>query len=422
MSPHEPTSRALYPRLNGGRGGPGADAVARNQRGRLMGAMIEAVWRNGYASTTVGELVSLAGVSKSTFYQHFESKEECFLATFDAGAAVLRERMEAARRANGSSPTSRLEVALKTLAEGAIEQPKAAKLMTTESFAPGAAAVPHRNRFLSFLEEAAAEALGPAALEGDDPLPRAIAGGICHAAYAGMRDGRPEALMEERENLLDWALSYRDAGSPPELPSVDVWDSRPPGTMGHDRRELIGLAAVEVAAERGYGALTIPLVSARAAISNQTFYEHFAGKEEAFLAGFDALTAEVRDATAAAFTAMGGWAEGIVAATRTLLERISGDDLLAAAAMFELPTLGTDVLASRGLIRNSLGPLLGPDVGRDGVRVLSPLVVEAIVGGIATVIQLELTAGRATELPALAPRLAQFALVPCQGMAEARAA
>ena len=45
--------------------------------------MVAAVARHGYAETTVGELVALAGVSKSTFYEHFPSKQECFLATFE---------------------------------------------------------------------------------------------------------------------------------------------------------------------------------------------------------------------------------------------------------------------------------------------------------------------------------------------------
>ena len=76
--------------------------MARNQRGRLQGAMVEAVARHGFADTTLRELVSLAGVSKSTFYEHFESKQDCFLATFDdivleVGAA-RRRRLRPARR------------------------------------------------------------------------------------------------------------------------------------------------------------------------------------------------------------------------------------------------------------------------------------------------------------------------------------
>ena len=71
--------------------------------------MVEAVSDHGYPGTTLRELVSIAGVSKSTFYEHFESKQACFLATFDEVVARVTERVTppTARRAtsaNGCSP------------------------------------------------------------------------------------------------------------------------------------------------------------------------------------------------------------------------------------------------------------------------------------------------------------------------------
>lgn len=60
-----------------------AQLLADDQKNRLERAMLEAVSRHGYAETTIAELVGLAGVSKSTFYQHFESKPQCFVATFE---------------------------------------------------------------------------------------------------------------------------------------------------------------------------------------------------------------------------------------------------------------------------------------------------------------------------------------------------
>src|SRR5262245_11563495 len=73
----------LFPPVAGGLRGLAPDHVARNQKSRLEAAMVEAVARHGYAGTTLRELVRLAGVSKSTFYEHFESKQDCFLETFD---------------------------------------------------------------------------------------------------------------------------------------------------------------------------------------------------------------------------------------------------------------------------------------------------------------------------------------------------
>ena len=64
-----------------------------SQRGRLICAVADAVAAKGYAATTVGDVVELAGVSRKSFYEHFESKEACFLASYDTGAAAIYEAM-----------------------------------------------------------------------------------------------------------------------------------------------------------------------------------------------------------------------------------------------------------------------------------------------------------------------------------------
>ena len=50
----------------------------------------------GYSELSVQDVLDRAGVSRPTFYEQFENKEDCFLAAFDAAAARLRERIEAA--------------------------------------------------------------------------------------------------------------------------------------------------------------------------------------------------------------------------------------------------------------------------------------------------------------------------------------
>src|SRR6185437_11726621 len=50
-------------------------------------------------------------------------------------------------------------------------------------------------------------------------------------------------------------------------------------------RLLTGM--LEVVAENGYAAATVGAVLSRAHISRQTFYEHFADKQDCFLAAFD---------------------------------------------------------------------------------------------------------------------------------------
>ncbi len=44
--------------------------------------MAEAASRHGYAGATVARVIELAGVSRATFYEHFASREDCFLAAY----------------------------------------------------------------------------------------------------------------------------------------------------------------------------------------------------------------------------------------------------------------------------------------------------------------------------------------------------
>jgi AcrR family transcriptional regulator len=53
-------------------------------RQRLIAAMATAIEQQGYRETTVADVVRLARTSRRTFYEHFEDREACFLALFDA--------------------------------------------------------------------------------------------------------------------------------------------------------------------------------------------------------------------------------------------------------------------------------------------------------------------------------------------------
>jgi AcrR family transcriptional regulator len=64
-----------------------------SQRGRLICAVADAVATKGYAATSVADIIALAGVSRRTFYEHFDDKEACFLASYDTGAHAIYEAM-----------------------------------------------------------------------------------------------------------------------------------------------------------------------------------------------------------------------------------------------------------------------------------------------------------------------------------------
>src|SRR5512133_2212718 len=60
--------------------------------------MAEVVGTKGYGPVAVADVIARAGVSRKTFYEHFDNKEECFLAAYDAGVEVMLDAIDAAIR------------------------------------------------------------------------------------------------------------------------------------------------------------------------------------------------------------------------------------------------------------------------------------------------------------------------------------
>jgi AcrR family transcriptional regulator len=70
-----------------------ADTVKASQRERALRAMIECVGEEGWANTTVPDVVARARVSRNSFYEHFEDKTACFLAALDEAAGEILDAM-----------------------------------------------------------------------------------------------------------------------------------------------------------------------------------------------------------------------------------------------------------------------------------------------------------------------------------------
>jgi AcrR family transcriptional regulator len=60
-------------------------------RQRLFDALEESIAEDGYAKTTIADVVRRAKTSRRTFYEHFTSKDECFVALLtEANAEQVR--------------------------------------------------------------------------------------------------------------------------------------------------------------------------------------------------------------------------------------------------------------------------------------------------------------------------------------------
>jgi AcrR family transcriptional regulator len=430
MTPEDTTP--IFSRLPSGRGRLSPEDVARNQKARLQGAMVEAVARHGYPDTTLGELVSLAGVSKTTFYDHFENKEECFLSTFDEIVKELARRVTAAYRQPGDF-REKLLAATGVFLATAEEEPAAARLAAVDSLTLGAAGVAHRER-----ASAAFEALIQQSFQHSPearPMPattvRAVVGGIRGVTYRKLRAGDHADLPAMNEELVDWALGYQKAdgeaveramrsaakalphlaGQEEAVPWGEPPDSQTSRASLSQRERMIrGTAMVVV--EHGYGALSIPAISGAAGVSNQTFYEHFASKREAFLAAFEQIAARALTLTEEAIATASDPLEALGAGVRSLLDHVAENELFARLAFFELPTAGPIAMDRADAILDHFTGLIQLGAGATGGGIDSATIREAIGSGIWAVVQHEIFHGRRAELPQLAPEITRLALAP----------
>jgi AcrR family transcriptional regulator len=427
----------LFPRLPGGPRRMKADEVARHQKGRLEGAIVEAVARHGFASTTVRELVTLAGVSKSTFYEHFGSKEECFLATFDSIVQGVSEEVAAAY-GNSGALRDRLVAGLGRFMDLVVERPEIASFATVDSLTLGSPGLAHRDRFWQAFEQMTRQYFvdEPLQQQVSEITVRAILSGITGVVYQRLRHGTTNELPELVEPLIAWAFTYQGLDTAPirravaaaERPASAArseeaegeetlsWEEPPDSPLSRSslsQRQRIIRAAAKVVSERGYEALSIPAISAAAGTSNQTFYENFNSKREAFLAAYDAVAAQALQVGAEAFASEADGAEAVGTALRALTEHIAGNRLFARLAFVEMMAAGPPALDRSEEMLSRVLSSFESGAGAKGIGSETPRVVlEATFSGIWFVIQREIASGREDSLPARAPELATLALAP----------
>jgi AcrR family transcriptional regulator len=173
-------------------GEPSASAMIAMQRGRMLTAMMEVCAERGVAGATVAHVVGRSGVSRRTFYEAFEDREDCFLAAFDQAVEQAAGRVLDVYDAEDRW-SHRIRVGLVALLSFLEDEPAAGRLLVVESLGGGPRALERRSQTLAVLiaaidagrEEARTDAnTPPLAAEG-------VVGAVCavlHARLCG-RDG-----------------------------------------------------------------------------------------------------------------------------------------------------------------------------------------------------------------------------------------
>ncbi len=393
--------------------------VARHQRTRLYGGMIESVAERGYARTTVAQVIALAGVSRRAFYEQFANKEACFLATYDIVIARARKLvLDAWGRERGWS--NRLHAACKALFDDIASAPKGPRLVLVDSLGVGP-----KTRERMHLSSVTFERLVMSAFQAaPDGVPlsaltaRSIVGGGRHVAFTRMFEERDQELYTVTDELLDWVESYRSPiasrlGAVGFTHPADV-EPQPAMFLASDDKRARALGSVvHLTLDEGYSELSDPQIAEFAGISTEAFHKLFATKEACFLAILDEFVAEALTAVKAAIGEASSWPEAVHLAVGALLGYFASHQALSRLAFIDVFEVGPGMIGRMTRSIEDFTRLLG-DSGPEVRR--GPLVArEAVTGAIWAIVSSYAAGDRVRQLPRLTEQVTFIMLAPYVG-------
>jgi len=170
------------------------------QRARLLSAMFDVATERGAGNVTVAHVVERSGVSRRTFYEVFQDREDCFLAAFEQALEFAAKRVLPAYESE-SSWRERIRAALSALLVFLDEEPVVGKLLVVEALSGGPKTLARRSqviaRITSAIDEGRTEAKAPVAAP---PLTaEGIVGGVFTVVHSRLVEkGRTQRAHTQR--------------------------------------------------------------------------------------------------------------------------------------------------------------------------------------------------------------------------------
>jgi AcrR family transcriptional regulator len=191
--------------------------------------------------------------------------------------------------------------------------------------------------------------------------------------------------------------------------------------VAQNQRERLLVATAETLDELGYEKTTVSSIGANAHVSKSDFYRHFDSKDECFIGAYDDSVERLRDDVVSACVGRDEWADGVCSGVAAALAWLAREPARANLLLVEGLRAGRDVYERYLAALQSFVPLLREGAPEDVVVPRAPKATdEAVVGGMASLIARHVLAGEAEQLESFFPDVAQFALAPYLGAAEAR--
>jgi AcrR family transcriptional regulator len=184
------------------------------------------------------------------------------------------------------------------------------------------------------------------------------------------------------------------------------------------QRERLIVAMLSAAADLGYLETNVQDVIDRAGVSRPTFYEHFANKEDCFLAAFDTSAERLRAMVETA--ARGGgkvWRDRMRLGLEALLRFASREPDTARTMVVEARAASVAAVRRRVELLDDFARCLDTQAREllPGNRSPTALTASGIVGGVESLLYSRLCKQEYDQLEALLPSLMYFVVLPYEG-------
>jgi AcrR family transcriptional regulator len=313
---------------------PARDRASRTRRAptrrRLIQAATDVAADRGYAGLNVAQVIECAGISRSTFYEHFVDLEECFLAALDCLGIDLVERLEAVEPAGPPSAGPLIEA----LCEFVDDDPGAARVLFMESLAAGPKGMDERERIQHRIAVliAVTSQSGPDDEEAVPAVLETLVGGLFRLFAMRLRRNPADVASGlSPDELAAWVDSYTAVvAGPNREPAAKLLlrNARPTETyelktlpagrhalteaeVDMNRRVRVYSALTSLSHEAGYAHTSVSGITAEARISRNAFYRLFHNKAEAATKGLELMLEQVIGACASAFTSGSSWPDQV---------------------------------------------------------------------------------------------------------------
>jgi AcrR family transcriptional regulator len=181
------------------RGGSARSRVAEIQCARMIAAMADLAWEQGVSQVTVSHVVARSGVSRRTFYELFDDREDCFLAAFEEAVARAAERVVPAFTA-ATSWREQVRGGLGALLEFVDDEPGLSVLCIVDALGAGPRALTRRAAVVQTLIDAVDEGRG--VRKGGAQPTRLVSEGVVGAVLALLHARLSERRLPLTSELL----------------------------------------------------------------------------------------------------------------------------------------------------------------------------------------------------------------------------